>query len=103
MNSLNIQSLEKNSISSSNWNLSKYKQDNLMAFITFGAKPLETEMGSEFIYSVIVTDEDYVELSEECFCDLEKALESINFRFSHWQFEELGKKVGSGCDSCAAH
>jgi hypothetical protein len=89
-------------ITQENWNRTRYKSSNLLALISFGAEPLQNGEIQD-LYSVLVTNEDYEEVSEQVFKSLEEAISSINLRFASWELVDLAQKSDSGCDSCAAH
>jgi hypothetical protein len=89
-------------INQENWTTSRFNEGELLAFISFGAK-LNENLLVEDVYSVIVSNMDYQELSEQCFQSLNEAVESINNRFSHWKLTSLVKKDEGGCSTCAAH
>lgn len=89
-------------ITTENWNTARLIEGNLMAFISLGAQPTTNDQ-TEIIYSVIVANKDYEEISEEVFTSLDKALNTLNSRFSHWSLSGIDSKNEGGCGSCAAH
>ena len=93
-------------ITEENWTTTRYAEGDLFAFVAMGAKPSETNDKSDncdLIYSVIVTNKDYEEISDQMFDSLPEALISINNRFGHWSFTSLASKNEGGCSTCAAH
>ena len=89
-------------INAENWKLARFSEGETLAFISLGAAPASNGE-IEYIYSLIVSNNDYQELSEQCFDTLDHALDAINNRFSHWKLTFLGEKAEGGCGDCAAH
>ena len=89
-------------ITPSNWNLARFSESDTLAFISLGAKPGKSDQ-IDYVYSLIVANSDYQEMSEQCFDSLEEAIKAINTRFSHWKLTILGEKAKGGCGDCAAH
>jgi hypothetical protein len=97
--------MEMTKITIENWQIARLNEGNLLAFISPGAMPPTSENEDLILtYSLIVSDQEYIEVSEKLFTDLNSALNEINMRFGHWELKNLSSlKSGSGCDSCAAH
>jgi hypothetical protein len=93
-------------ITNDNWTSTHYASEPLRAFVSLGAEPVETPEGLqevEFQYLVTMTDKDYMELYQSSHKTLEEALQVINEKYGHWDFQDAGTKNGDGCSSCAAH
>lgn len=90
-------------INENNWRTGRLTEGELQAFISFGAEPLATNEEIQEVYSVIVSNKDYQEISEQIFFDLNDALISINERFAHWELNDLKVKKEGSCGDCAAH
>lgn len=94
-------------ITEQNWTSSHFYSHPLRAFVSLGAAPKETAMGTtevEFQYLVTMTDTDYNELYQSIHNNLEDALANLNQKYGHWELKDAGAKAaGDGCSSCAAH
>ena len=90
-------------INENNWRTGRLTEGELQAFISFGAEPLNDDSGIKEVYSVIVSNKDYQEISEQIFFNLNDAINSINERFIHWELSDLSAKKEGGCGDCAAH
>ena len=88
-------------ITPSNWNYSYYKCGDLRAQIFLGADPY----CDEILYLVTSTDLNCEkEYFQREFINLDKAINFINERFSHFHLVEgVYKESESGCGSCSAH
>ncbi|MGB0452231.1 MAG: hypothetical protein ACPGJV_00845 [Bacteriovoracaceae bacterium] len=90
-------------INEANWNTCYYKNNELKAFLSLVAEPDaldEVSIG----YAITLTDQDDIELFQENYNILENAVQSINQRYSDWEFVSMVKNNGGGgCASCAAH
>jgi hypothetical protein len=88
-----------------NWSTSFYKTPKLKAFISFAAIPDQDTVKS--FYAVTISDHDNLEIYQEDYSDLARALDILNERYKHWEFVEMGQANksahGDGCSSCAAH
>lgn len=88
-----------------NWSTSFFKSAKLKAFISFVAVPAGDDVKS--LYALTVSDHDNLEIYQEDYSELSKALEALNSRYKHWEFVEMGQSNksahGDGCSSCAAH
>lgn len=91
-------------ISINNWRTSRFQKNDKLAFISFGAAPHKESNAPQEIYSLIISDLDYIEESEQCFLHLDEAIKAINDRFFDWELVDLKtKKAEGGCGDCAAH
>ena len=89
-------------ITEENWSICQYKSQKLQAFISLCASPSHTE-NKEF-YSVTLTDLEFHEVFQNDFEQLEKAIQFINEKYGHWEFNNLQKSGSdSGCSTCQAH
>lgn len=99
-----------------NWTSSQYYNAPLRAFISLGGRPDGLPNHShlpqsarpyqvEFIYIVTLANEDFQEIYQEVFPDLNNAINALNQKYGHWALLTLGQtpKDGDGCESCSAH
>ncbi|MFA5583051.1 MAG: hypothetical protein WDA09_02460 [Bacteriovoracaceae bacterium] len=89
-------------VNSKNWNYAQYRMDNLMAMISFGADPSESDTEFQMQYFVTVLEDERVEKFQKQFKSLNEACFYLNEQYGDWEFKDLATK-GSGCSSCAAH
>jgi hypothetical protein len=88
-------------LTSSNYMTAQFKNSGLTAKIGVGAS---TENAQEMIYTVSITDQDYVEYFSLDFMHVEDAIDYCCQRFVDWEFLDLEEKNNSGsCSSCVAH
>jgi hypothetical protein len=92
-------------VTAQNWTFTGFESSELLAFIHLGAMP-EQEKGQEakLLYLVTVLKSLEEEVFQLEFESLEEAINSINQRYSHWEFKDRGERSdGGGCGTCAAH
>jgi hypothetical protein len=92
----------KSAITNQNWTTARFKQGEMLAFISSGGDLSSTGNVVDVFY-LVVSNLDYQEVSEQSFSTLNEALDAINNKFFHWELISLAQNTGSGCDSCAAH
>lgn len=93
-------------INAQNCNYSSYTSKNLQVFISFSAAPLKNSEDCQFSYCVTVTNFDFEEVYQKSFTNEEDALQFINQKYGHWEYNATrgGKNTdGDGCGSCGAH
>jgi len=90
-----------NMITNENWTYCRFKSENFLAFISFGADP-ESIKEDRLDYYVTVLENEDIETFQEKFSSLSKACLYINKNYSGWEFEDQTVKK-SGCSTCAAH
>jgi len=79
----------------------QFQNAGLTAKIGVGAT---TEDAQRMLYTVSITDQDYVEYFSQDFTDLDTAIDYCCERFVDWEFIDLEEKNNSGsCSSCVAH
>lgn len=91
-----------NLISPDNWNTTYFESTNMKAIVGFEVSP---EDPSSETYTVSVIDEEYTELFQKSFTEIDAACKYINLRYQNiWEFKSL-IQVGSssGCSTCVAH
>lgn len=91
-----------NVVTLENWTTSRFKQGEMLSFISSGGD-LDSEGNVREVFYLVISNLDYQEISEQSFNTLSEAIEAINSKFFHWEFTSLAQKSGSGCDTCAAH
>jgi hypothetical protein len=90
-------------ITKENWKINRFKTANKICFISLGAD-LDSSNDLKYLYSVITSDLEYVEISEQVFDSIDQALHYINENYSHWELFSLSTPVSEdGCSSCVAH
>ena len=107
-------------IDAKNWTYCQYNSLKLKAFISLTGEPSEALDGNshqssevKIGYTLTLTDEEFKEIYQETFSDLQMAADAINQKYGHWNLLNLldgtvnGIKENSskdeGCDSCQAH
>ncbi len=90
-------------ITNDNWKITRFKTANKICFISLGAE-LDSSSNLKYLYSVITSDLDYIEISEQVFDSIDQALNHINENYSHWELFSLKTpEKEDGCSSCVAH
>ena len=96
----------KTIISENNFRTCYFAQGDLKAFVSMGAEP-HAEIPGEIIdlFFATLARDQHGDIEQECFEELQLALNWVNSRFGHWDFTDMAKKVAtkSGCSSCVAH
>jgi hypothetical protein len=88
-------------LTTTNYMTAQFQNAGLTAKIGVGAGTDDTQ---NLIYTVSITDPDYVEHFSLDFKQLEKAIDYCCERFVDWEFIDLEEKNNSGsCSSCVAH
>jgi hypothetical protein len=91
-------------ITRENWTYARYSGPQSLAFVSLGAKPQADSTEVEFQYFMTLADDDYREIFQNSFIELDQALEAINKTYGKWPLLLQGeKKSGDGCSSCHAH
>jgi hypothetical protein len=87
-------------ITKENWTYTRYKNNNLHAFISIGAD----EQANISYFSTLIDDSN-TEHFQESFTDLDAACNSINIKYQGlWDFEDQLKPLKEGgCATCVAH
>ena len=87
-----------------NWNYCFYKTKDLKAFISMGAHPIDyPDEEIRLIYYVTLSDFLHKEVFQKEFLYLNSAIEFIQKKYGHWEFESLKQSKKTGCESCSAH
>ena len=92
-----------------NWTHTHYEKGDLMAQITMGAAPSSDDSVQIFYYVTVLQKtegpEDFREMFQQRFGQLEEAIELINKKYREWQFIDrtVASDNESGCGSCSAH
>ena len=91
-----------NLISPDNWNTTYFESPKMKAIIGFEVSPENPEKET---YTVSVIDEEYTELFQKHFKELDAACKYINLRYQNiWEFKSLIQVESSGgCSTCVAH
>ncbi len=89
-------------INADNWTFSGYKSSDLLAFIHLGAEPQGDD--PKLLYLVTVLNQDEEEVFQLEYFSLPEAIDSINYRYHHWDFVDRTQRLDDGgCGSCSAH
>jgi hypothetical protein len=88
-------------VTTTNWTFTRYKKDNFLALVTFGADPESLENNC-LEYYVTVLEDEIQETFQQKFASLTEACLFLNQQYSDWDFEDQTAPK-SGCSTCAAH
>ncbi|GAB4019416.1 MAG: hypothetical protein Fur0010_21390 [Bdellovibrio sp.] len=92
-------------ITAQNWQVSFYRNDHqgALAFISCGAEPSTSGEIKELFFVTMTNFDRDQEFFQQTFDNLEKAVNGINQKYSHWNFVDPSTPNLSGCGSCEAH
>ncbi len=94
-------------ITQENWSYSYYNMLELRAFISLAGEPDSLFPDQvNYIYTATITNQEHKEIFQASHSSLELAIEQINTKHSHWNFENPLVKTSvadEGCGSCSAH
>lgn len=89
-------------ITSDNWTHLLHKNGDLLAFISLCASPGKAqEVITE--YAITLCNQDFQELFQELYPDLNLALKNLHERYGHWPIVSRGSNTSGGCSDCQAH
>lgn len=88
-------------LTTENFMTAQFHNAGLTAKIGVGA---DVDDCDSTLYTVSISDQDYIEYFSQDFKDLDSAIDYACFRFNDWEFIDLEEKNNSGsCTSCVAH
>ena len=90
-------------ITTENWSSCAYLSNKLMALITFGAEPVGDSIKDIYYVTVLDMKDEGKEVFQREFQELSLAIDTINEKYSSWEFSMRKNDQGSGCSDCAAH
>jgi hypothetical protein len=91
-------------ITTENWNTALYHSDNLIAFVSLGAAPVENESEIEVRYYVTLSNKDYEDIYQSGHKSIEEAVLVLNQKYGDWPIKSLMQaESDSGCSTCTAH
>lgn len=93
-----------NEINPENWTYTSYTDEELFAFISFGADP--DILSDKFMYYATILDAEHNEVFQKEFKDLSSACEYLNQKYQGiWRFDNklAANKSAGGCSTCIAH
>ena len=92
----------KSIVNAENWTYTGYKSSDLLVLIHLGAEPSEGETKVLYLVTLLKNQEEEVFQLE--YSELSKAIDSINQRYSHWEFVDRAERLDDGgCGTCSAH
>ncbi len=95
----------QNLVNLKNWNFAHYNSEHFKSFIgmTGDVQEVDGQIRELILYSVTVVDGEDMEVFQRDFSSLKSAIDFINEKYGHWQFNDPTDNSSGGCGSCSAH